>query len=60
MDPVYLLTVNAAYLLRGFGINAFVLAGDTIQRIAAAIGGLSVLAILTAWSVLCWQLLHLT
>ncbi|NBD21460.1 hypothetical protein GTZ97_12375 [Aquabacterium fontiphilum] len=47
------------YLLRGFGINAFVLGGDTVQRIAAAIGGLSVLAILTAWSVLCWQLLHL-
>lgn len=38
------------YLVRGFGINAFALAGPTKQRIAASIAGLSVLAILWAWS----------
>jgi hypothetical protein len=37
------------YLLRGFGINAFVLAGDATQRIAASIAGASALAILVAW-----------
>jgi hypothetical protein len=37
------------YLLRGFGLNAFVLAGSSKQRIAASIGGLSSLAILIAW-----------
>jgi hypothetical protein len=37
------------YLLRGFGVNAFVMAGGALQRICAGIAGLSVLAILTAW-----------
>jgi hypothetical protein len=37
------------YLLRGFGVNAFVMAGGTLQRVAAGIAGLSVLAILAAW-----------
>jgi hypothetical protein len=38
------------YLFRGFGINAFVLGGPWPQRLAAGLGGLSVLAILTAWT----------
>lgn len=36
------------YLLRGFGINAFVFAGPGKQRAFAALGGLSVTAILIA------------
>jgi hypothetical protein len=47
------------YLLRSFGINAFVMGGNTLQRISAGIAGSSVLAIIIAWSVLSWQLLHL-
>lgn len=47
------------YLLRGFGVNAFVMGGDTVQRVSAAIAGLSVLAIIVAWTVLAWQMLHL-
>lgn len=42
------------YLLRGFGINAFVLAGAPVQRIAAGIAGCSVIAILVAWSRILW------
>ncbi len=37
------------YLLRGFGINAFVMGGGLVQRVSAAIAGLSVLAILLSW-----------
>lgn len=37
------------YLLRGFGINAFVFAGRPTQRLAAALGGLSSLGLLVAW-----------
>ncbi len=46
------------YLLRGFGINAFVMGGGAMQRAAATFAGLSVLAILTAWSMLLWRMLH--
>jgi hypothetical protein len=44
------------YLLRGLGINAFVMGGNTFQRICAGIAGISVLAIIAAWAILCWQL----
>jgi hypothetical protein len=37
------------YLLRGFGIDAFVLAGPPVQRTAAAVAGVSVAAIIAAW-----------
>jgi len=37
------------YLIRGFGIDAFVFAGPPVQRIAASIAALSVAAIITAW-----------
>lgn len=45
------------YLLRGFGINAFVMGGGALQRVSAGVAGLSVLAIIVAWSVLAWSLL---
>ena len=38
------------YLLRGFGINVFVMGGGAVQRVCAGIAGLSVLAILSAWT----------
>jgi hypothetical protein len=44
------------YLLRGTGINAFVLAGPLKQRIAATIAGASALSILVAWIVLLLRL----
>ena len=47
------------YLLRGFGINAFVMGGNSLQSVSAGIAGMSVLAIIVAWAVLAWQLLHL-
>lgn len=47
------------YLLRGFDINAFVMGGNMVQRISAGIAGLSVLAIIVAWVVISWQMLHL-
>ena len=47
------------YLLRGFGINAFVMGGNAVQRISAGIAGISVLAIIVAWTILSWQMLHL-
>lgn len=47
------------YLLRGFGINAFVMGGGAVQRASAGLAGLSVLAILVAWGVLVWRLLGL-
>ena len=37
------------YLIRGFGIDAFVFAGPPLQRIAASIAAVSVAAIITAW-----------
>ncbi len=47
------------YLLRGFGIHAFVMGGNAIQRISAGIAGVSVLAIIVAWAALVWQMRHL-
>ena len=47
------------YLLRGFGINGFVMGGNAVQRISAGIAGISVLAIIVAWTILSWQMLHL-
>lgn len=45
------------YLLRGFGVNAFVLGGNAVQRISAGIAGLSVIAIIVAWSTIIWRML---
>lgn len=47
------------YLLRGAGINAFVLAGGRKQILAASLAGLSALAILAAWFALAAQLVSL-
>lgn len=47
------------YLLRGFGINAFAMGGNMVQRMSAGIAGISVLAIIAAWTSLAWQMLHL-
>lgn len=44
------------YLLRGFGLNAFVFAGGGAQRFAAGVAGMSVLAIIVAWALLLRQL----
>lgn len=43
------------YLLRAFGINAFVFGGGPAQRISAAISGLSSVAITTCWVVMLAQ-----
>jgi hypothetical protein len=40
------------YLFRAFGINAFALSGPPLQRIAAALGGISSTLILIAWTLL--------
>ena len=40
------------YFLRAFGVNAFVFGGGTGQRTAHIIGGVSVLAIISAWAAL--------
>jgi hypothetical protein len=40
------------YLLRGFGIDAFAMAGPPVQRVAAGFAGISVLAIIAAWSLI--------
>ncbi len=40
------------YVFRAFGINAFRFSGGAVQRLAAALGGLSSLSIVTAWLVL--------
>lgn len=49
--------VNALpYLLRGFGLNAFVMAGSALQRVSAGIAGLSVLAILASWATILWRM----
>ncbi len=45
-------TNASPYLLRGFGINAFVLGGSWVQRVAAGVAALSVAAILSAWGTL--------
>lgn len=45
------------YLLRGFGVNAFVMGGNALQRVSAGIAGLSVLAILVAWTSIIWRML---
>jgi hypothetical protein len=37
------------YLLRGFGLDAFVFAGPLVQRLAAFVAGVSVAAIIAAW-----------
>ncbi len=44
------------YILRGVGVDAFVLAGGAKQRLAAVLSGTSALAILVAWSVLSVEL----
>ncbi|MEY4764451.1 MAG: hypothetical protein RI907_1124 [Pseudomonadota bacterium] len=44
------------YLLRGFGINAFVMGGGWLQRGFASLAGLSVAAILWVWAALLWRL----
>lgn len=44
------------YLLRGFGVNAFVMGGNALQRVSAGIAGLSVLAILVAWTAIIWRM----
>jgi hypothetical protein len=46
------------YLLRGFGINAFVMAGGAKQRAAAAVAGMSSLAIIAGWAILLFGLLR--
>lgn len=48
------------YLLRGFGINAFVMAGGAKQRVAALIAGMSSLAIIVGWTILLYRLLRST
>jgi len=37
------------YLVRGFGVDAFVFAGPPTQRAAAAVAGISIAAIIGAW-----------
>jgi len=44
-----------AYLLRGYGINAFVFGGGPIQLIASSVSGISVVSILVGWSVLLYR-----
>lgn len=49
--------VNALpYLLRGMGIDAFVLAGSPAQRIGAAISGISSMALLVAFALMTFSL----
>jgi hypothetical protein len=48
MNPV-------SYLLRGFGVNAFAFAGPPLQRISAAIVGISAACIITAWATILWR-----
>ena len=45
------------YLLRAFGVDAFVFAGRWTQRLAAGLAGASALALTLAWGAICWQLL---
>jgi hypothetical protein len=41
-----------SYVFRAFGVNAFVFAGGPMQRISAALGGLSSTGIIIAWVML--------
>ncbi|HLK37939.1 MAG TPA: hypothetical protein VKU41_14360 [Polyangiaceae bacterium] len=43
------------YLVRGFGIDAFVFAGPPVQRLAAAVAGASVAAIVAAWALILYR-----
>lgn len=47
------------YLLRGFGIDAFVMGGDGTQRFWAGVSGASALSILVAWSLVLASMLSL-
>ena len=48
--------INAVpYLLRSFGINAFVLAGPLHQRLWASVAGLSVLALVVGWGLILYH-----
>lgn len=47
------------YVVRAFGINAFVFAGGPLQRSAATLGGLSSTAILASWSMIFWAIASL-
>lgn len=44
------------YLLRGAGINAFVLGGSAKQRVSASLAAISSASILVAWSIVATQL----
>ena len=48
-------TNPVSYLLRGFGVNAFAFAGPPVQRVSAAIVGLSAACIITAWATILWR-----
>lgn len=41
-----------SYVFRAFGVNAFVFAGGPMQRISAALGGISSTGIIIAWVML--------
>lgn len=43
------------YFLRAFGINAFVYGGETIQKTAFILGGISVFILTIAWGILTWK-----
>ena len=47
-----------AYLLRDYGINAFVLGGSWIQIISASISGISAISILFGWGLLLFRFYH--
>lgn len=38
-----------SYIFRAFGVDAFSFAGGSLQRMAAAVGGVSSIALLCAW-----------
>ncbi|MBL1430583.1 MAG: hypothetical protein COA60_003555 [Robiginitomaculum sp.] len=41
-----------AYVFKAFGVNAFQFSGGAVQQFAAALGGLSSLAIIVAWTLI--------
>lgn len=43
------------YFLRAFGINAFVYGGGAVQRVASALGGISVFVVTAVWIILAWS-----
>jgi hypothetical protein len=47
------------FLLRGFGIDAFVFGGPPLQRSAASVSGLSAVAIIGAWALILLRLSQL-